>query len=83
MRIYLKLFAMLDHLLPPGSKDHTAELDVPEGTTPRVLIQRFNIPPQLAHLVMIDGTHLLPKEIDTRVIKEGETVYIFPPIAGG
>jgi len=83
MRITLKLFAMLDHLLPPGSVDHTAELDMPEGTTPRHIIEKFNIPPPLAHLVMIDGVHLLPKEVETRALKEGETIYIFPPIAGG
>jgi molybdopterin converting factor small subunit len=83
MHITLKLFAMLDHLLPPGSVDHTAELDVPPDTTARHIIEKFRIPPPLAHLVMIDGIHLLPKEVESRLLREGETIYIFPPIAGG
>jgi molybdopterin synthase sulfur carrier subunit len=83
MRIYLKLFAVLEKLLPPGTKDHTLELDVPEGTTPRAIIQRMQIPPPLANLVLVDGIHLLKEEIDTRKLQEGESLSIFPPIAGG
>jgi len=83
MRIYLKLFAMLENRLPPGTKDHTMELEVDPGTTPRHVIERMQIPPALANLVLIDGVHLLKTEIDSRVLKEGESLSIFPPIAGG
>jgi molybdopterin converting factor small subunit len=83
MRVNLKLFAMLQDLLPPGTPDHTLPLDLEEGTTARQVIERMRIPKEMAHLVMIDGTHLLPQEINERPLQEGDTLAIFPPIAGG
>jgi molybdopterin converting factor small subunit len=83
MRIYLKLFAMLENRLPPGAQDHTMELDMPADATPRAIIERMQIPPALANLVLIDGVHLLREEIETRALQEGDIVSIFPPIAGG
>jgi molybdopterin converting factor small subunit len=83
MRIKLKLFATLETLLPPGAQDHTIELELAEGTCPRAVIERMRIPPALAKLVMVDGFHLTPAEVEGRVLREGETVAIFPPIAGG
>ena len=32
---------------------------------------------------MINGYHLLPDEVENRVLKPGEVLAIFPPIAGG
>ncbi|MEE8435487.1 MAG: MoaD/ThiS family protein, partial [bacterium] len=58
-------------------------LEVEEGTRPVDLIQRFEIPREMAHLVMIDGYHLLPDEVENRVLQPGEVLAIFPPIAGG
>jgi len=83
MRIKVKLYAMLAKYLPPGSEDHTALLDVPEGTTAHDLIVRMELPPALSTLVMVDGIHLTPKDVDHRLLQPGETVAIFPPIAGG
>ena len=83
MRIYVKLFAVLENRLPPGTKDHTLEMDVGAGTTARQIIESLQIPPALANLVLIDGVHLLKQEVDSRILKEGESVSIFPPIAGG
>lgn len=74
---------MLEDLLPPGSVDHTMDLELPAAATARQIIEQMKIPPALAHLVMVDGSHLTPAEIDHRPLHEGETVSIFPPIAGG
>jgi sulfur carrier protein ThiS len=83
MRLTLKLFAVLAERLPPGSRRHTTEVEVRDGTTVRDLIEQMRIPPELAQLVLIDGTHLTRTEIEQRPLREGETVAIFPPIAGG
>ena len=85
MIVRVRLFAMLRDKLPPGTKSHELEMkiDMPEGTTPHDVIQHLDIPAQLAHLVMIDGTHLLPDERMTRVIQEGEVLAIVPPVSGG
>lgn len=83
VKITIKLFAVLREKMPPGSKGEEAQLEVDEGTRPVDVIERLEIPKQLAHLVMIDGVHLLPDEIEKRVLKPGEVLAIFPPIAGG
>lgn len=69
--------------MPPEAKGEEAELEVDEGTRPVDVIARLDIPPALAHLVMINGYHLLPDEVENRVLKPGEVLAIFPPIAGG
>lgn len=88
MRITFKLFAMLaDHL--PAQVDGNARegnavsFDVPEGTTVQELIDRFSLPARLVHLVLIDGRYVAPEDRTTRLLKEGEALAIWPPIAGG
>lgn len=83
MRIQVKLFAMLTQWLPPGGADHTAELHVPEGATAHMVVDQLHIPPALATLAMVDGEHLNREEYEHRPLHEGETLAIFPPIAGG
>lgn len=83
MLIKVKLFAMLREKLPPDSNGEDMEVEVGDGTTARGIIDQLQIPPELAHLVMINGYHLLPDEILSRPLKAGETLAIFPPVAGG
>lgn len=88
MRITFKLFAMLaDHL--PAQVDGNARegnivnFDVPEGTTVQQVIDRFSLPSKLVHLVLIDGRYVEPSARASRVLADGETLAIWPPIAGG
>ena len=83
MKIKLKLFAMLSERLPAGAEDHTMELEVPDGATTHQIVRLLGIPPELATLTLLDGVHLTQRERDERVLHEGETLAIFPPIAGG
>jgi molybdopterin converting factor small subunit len=59
------------------------EIEVEEGATAQNIIAQLEIPPELANLVMVNGYHLLPEEIKNRPLKAGETISIFPPVAGG
>lgn len=88
MKVVFKLFAMLtDHL--PEQVDgvrrdgNVIVLDVPEGTTVLQLVERFQLPPKLVHLVLVDGKYLPPAERSTRVLQEGEALAVWPPVAGG
>jgi len=88
MRVTFKLFAMLtDHL--PTQVDgrprvgNAVELDLPEGTTVQAVIDRFGLPPKLVHLVLVDGAFVPKEQRDGRALREGETLAIWPPIAGG
>ena len=83
MIVKVKLFAVLRARLPPDSNGEDVDLEVPEGTTAQHVIDRLQIPAALAHLVMLDGFHLLPDEVRNRTLRPGEVLSIFPPIAGG
>ncbi len=88
MRITFKLFAMLSDHLPQHLDGHVREgnalaLDVAEGTTVQQLVERFNLPARLVHLVLVDGRFVPKEERAARALVEGETLAIWPPIAGG
>ena len=62
--------------------DHVS-FDVEPGTTPHDLIERFSLPINMCHLVLVDGRFIPPAERATRTLIEGETLAIWPPVAGG
>jgi sulfur carrier protein ThiS len=83
LKIRLKLFANLGTFLPADAVHNQIELDVPEDTTPAHLIQQFNIPLRLAHLVLVNGVYLYPEQRGQQQLVEGDVLAIWPPIAGG
>ncbi len=83
MRIRFKLYAGLGDYLPADAVDNTVELEVDEGITPNALIDRFQVPRRLAHLVLRNGLFMPPGERDSTPLAEGDTLAIWPPVAGG
>ncbi len=84
MKITFKLFATLQDYLPPeGRKMNALMLDIDPETTIQQLIERFALPPKLCHLVLIDGQFIPPGERAARSLRDGETLAIWPPVAGG
>ncbi len=84
MKIYLKLYATLSHLLPPGAFQNRAEVEVPDDVTLHEIIDRFKVPRELAHLVLLNGVFICDTDRDQRgVLKAGDTLAIWPPVAGG
>jgi len=84
MRITFKLFATLQDYLPPeGKKTNALTLELQEGTTVAQVVERFSLPQKLVHLVLIDGNFVPPAQRDGRALREGETLAIWPPVAGG
>ena len=83
-RIKLKLFASLHQYLPLEARATNAlDLEVPATTTADDLIERFGLPRQSCKLVLIDGVFVPPDQRTTRTLRDGETVAIWPPVAGG
>jgi len=80
VKVEVRLFATLTRYLPPESSGKSAVLDVVEGTTLAELIRQLGIPPEMAHLTLLNGIHQLDKDV---LLREGDVVAIFPPIAGG
>jgi sulfur carrier protein ThiS len=84
MRVTFKLFAMLQDYLPvEAKKDNALALDLNEGTTILQVIERHGVPLKSCHLVLVDGHFVPPAERGARVLNDGETLAIWPPIAGG
>lgn len=84
MQVTFKLFAMLQDYLPlEARKTNALTLELDDGTTVQQIIERFGLPQKSCHLVLIDG-HFVPLAAwSGRVLQHGETLAIWPPIAGG
>jgi molybdopterin converting factor small subunit len=74
MELEIKLFANLRKFNPLLDK-----IKLDDGTTVLELLERAGIPPSEVAIVLVDGRHA---KLD-QPLHDGETVAIFPPIAGG
>lgn len=83
MRITLKLFVSLQPYLPAGAQGNVVELEAADDESPRALLSRLNVPLELAHLWLLNGHYLEPDSRDEPVMKDGDTLAIWPPVAGG
>jgi len=78
MQVKVQVYAILRQYIP-GAYQGLLILEVPEGTTVGQLIERLPIPRELARVVFVNGIRQEPDW----VLREGDEVGIFPPIAGG
>jgi molybdopterin synthase sulfur carrier subunit len=83
MKITLKLYATLSEYLPEGAVDNAIELDVPGDVTLNWMVDHYRVPRKLTHLVLVNGVFSPQRDRDAPNLKEGDTVAIWPPIAGG
>ncbi len=88
MEITLKLFATLGDYLPPEFNGRTRmhnqlALDVDEATTVQSVIEKFNVPPPMAYLVLVNGVFVPRDARAARLLREGDVLAVWPPIAGG
>ncbi|MFI5022191.1 MAG: MoaD/ThiS family protein [Alphaproteobacteria bacterium] len=59
------------------------QMDVGEAATIEGIIEALNVPPKLAHLVLVNGFFVPPAERATKRFVDGDVLAIWPPIAGG
>ena len=84
MKATLKLFATLSKYLPAEArKTSCIDLELATGTTLLELIAQYRIPPELCALMLLNGVFIPPGERVTRILSEGDTVAIWPPVGGG
>jgi len=84
MKITLKLFASLGAHLPGDARArHGLELDVDPGTTVLDVIRRQRIPEALCAIVLVEGQWVARADRAARVLRDGEVLAIWPPVAGG
>ncbi|SMX48093.1 MoaD/ThiS family protein [Maliponia aquimaris] len=83
MQVQLKLFASLSRFLPEGAVRNVVPVRVEEGTSIRALLDRYHVPPEHCHLVLVNGVYQAPEARDTVTLKDGDQLAVWPPVAGG
>lgn len=84
MKITLKLYATLTDLLPAGASHNRADIEVDENVSLNEIIDRYRVPRDMAHLVLLNGVFISDTDRDERgLLKAGDTLAIWPPVAGG
>ena len=83
MKITLKLFAGLSEYLPEGAYRNSVEVSLEREQTISQVIEAFEVPAEQAHLVLVNGVYCAPPDRDQSKLKEGDTLAIWPPVAGG
>jgi len=83
MTITFKLYAGLSEHLPDHARRNSAEIDLLPDETVDHLIDRQQVPREDVHLVLVNGTYLDERQRSTHVLNTGDTVAIWPPVAGG
>lgn len=77
MTVNLKFFAGLRSFLPPEPFPYPFE--AAEGATVADVLAAFSVPEEKPRIVLVNGVH---SEL-TRPLCDGDTVSLFPPVAGG
>lgn len=84
MKITLKLYATLGDLLPSHAVRNVAAVEVDDDATLHSIIDQYHVPRKLAHLVLINGVFVCDADRDqSGLLKEGDVLAIWPPVAGG
>ncbi|MCB1995618.1 MAG: MoaD/ThiS family protein [Rhodoferax sp.] len=84
MQITFKLYASLGEHLPADRRQgNQMALEVAAGASIAQIIEPFNLPMKLVHLVLVNGVFVPPEERATRTLVDGDVLAIWPPIAGG
>lgn len=74
MKVRVKLFASLRE-----NNEKEMLLDLPQGVNPSYIIQQINISEKDVAIIMVNGRS---KELTT-ILKDGDTLSLFPPVGGG
>ncbi len=84
MKIKFKLFATLQDLLPAGAVKNAIDIEVADDASLNDIIDRYKVPRELAHLVLVNGVFYCDTDRDDRqVLQENDVLAIWPPVAGG
>ena len=79
MKIELKLFANLSSHMPKKTGRNKRTMDISEGTAIQELLEQLKVPENAVKIIFLNGVRASGDEI----LKEGDRVGVFPPVAGG
>ena len=79
MEIEVKLFATLRDYLPKGSGQFSCRIEANSTDTVRDVLKKLRVPEEIPKIILVNGVH---SNLD-RVLKSGDVLSVFPPVAGG
>lgn len=79
MKVWIKLLSTYRKHLPPDAQGSAYSLEVPAGIQVEALRAHLPKPADETQVILINGRTPLPRQ----VLEEGDTVAIFPSVAGG
>jgi sulfur-carrier protein len=79
MKVFVKLIATYQNLLPPGTVGNTIEVEAPDGITILQILTPFGVPLDHSSVIVLNG---LTVDLNTPV-SEGDMIAAFSAIAGG
>ena len=83
MKLKVKLYATLNQYLPEDAIEHGTFINVEPTATPHSVIDSFRVPREMAYLILLNGIYVSPDDREQPVFKDGDTLAIWPPVAGG
>ena len=83
MKIVLKCFASLASHLPPHAQRNAAQVEMTDGMSVNDIIDHYHIDREDAHLVILNGVFICCEDRDNIKLKEGDTLALWPEVAGG
>ena len=79
MEIEVKLFATLRDYLPKGSSRFSCKMEIDGQTQVQDILSKLKVPEEIPKILLVNGIHAKKEQI----LKEGDVLSIFPPVAGG
>lgn len=80
MKVEVKLYASLGRYMPQAALEKgKGYLEVGEGTTIKAFLENLKVPLETVKLIFLNGIHAK----DTEILKDGDRLGVFPPVAGG
>lgn len=83
MDVTLKLYATLSHCLPSNADKNQIHINVDEGTSVMDVLDKYQVPKESCHLILINGNYTPLLTADSKILEDGDTLAIWPPVAGG
>jgi len=77
VKVNIKFFAGLRKFSPDG--EGYGALSVESDSTVGDILDHLNVPPEKPSIILINGVHGNRQS----VLKDGDTLSVFPPVAGG
>ena len=82
-QVTVKLYASLMDYLPAGAKQNRVQVPLNHRTTIGETLDALNVPREQCHLVLHNGHFVPPAARASHSIADGDTIAVWPPVAGG